>query len=616
MEKNFLKIYVPKNFGMTKIVLIVIAFASIFSISISCFVLNKVIERHDEELIRVIAADVFDDIRNELVKPVSVARMMSNDIFLHEHLKLEDTITENEETEIMKNYLSTIKERFGYDTAFLASEHSKNYWHANGWVKKINPSAERHDIWYKNAVESKENYVLNVDTNEADNLKLGVFVNAKITDSDGNLLGVCGVGLNMDHVQKILEENEREHKIKINLVSQSGLVQVDTESERIRNIYLEKLNYQRNDQFILNKLEDGDYVVTRYFPQFNWYLVVQRDNEDVQGIFANLISYISASFLIGLIILLIFIQLTLRKEQKKIADYAQRHGIASQAGLYVSMHLVDLKNNTIFELSRNPQINLFVVDDGEDAENKIMDCVKNITAPESLSMFLSFVNLKTLSERMTNKTAIYQEFLSENFGWCKAYFMLADKNEKTHQLVFAIEIIDEEKRREKHLLYLSETDLMTGLRNRGSGEKKISDLMANGQSGMFCILDADKFKSVNDTYGHDVGDKVITAISDCLKKTFRNSDVVMRLGGDEFAVFAVDVVDEELGKTIIENLFNAVNKINIPELGERKISISLGAVIFTAKNNLTFEELYKFADSAAYISKKTLGNCSTFHEKI
>ena len=215
---------------------------------------------------------------------------------------------------------------------------------------------------------------------------------------------------------------------------------------------------------------------------------------------------------------------------------------------------------------------------------------------------------------MGDKQAIFQEFLSENYGWCKAYFMLVDNSEdgKIHKIVFAIEIIEEEKRREKHLKHLSETDAMTGLRNRGSGEKTISDLMASGQPGMFVLLDADKFKSINDNFGHGVGDKVIIAIADCLKKAFRPNDITLRLGGDEFAAYAIGITDSAYGKALVQGFFQMIDLVNIPELGDRKISISIGAAIFHEQSEKTFAEIYKQADSAAYKSKKTEGNCLTF----
>lgn len=600
---------------MTKIVLIVIAFASVLSISISCFVLNEVIKEHDEELIKVIASDVYDDIRNEILKPVMVSQSMANDIFLHERLKMEDSISLEEQTVFMVNYLNTIKNRFGYEAAFLVSDRTKNYWRARGYLKKLDWKKDPHDIWYKDAIEKSSSYVLDVGTDEADESRLGIFVDTKIRDEDGNLLGVCGVGLSMERVQRIVSTNEKAYNIKIDLVSKSGLVQVDTDSKNIENLYLENLNYKQNDQFILNKLDDGGFVITKYMSNLDWYLVIKRDAQNMQSAYANVIFYLSIGFLIALAILLAFVQLTLKKGKQQVEEEAKRHGIISQAGLYVSMHLIDLNLNSIHELSRDPEANLFTVEEGENATDKFISGIEKMTAPESLSELLEFADLTTLSNRMKNKNAITHEFLSTTHGWCKAYFMLVDRDKSgaVHQVVFALEMIDEEKRRENHLLYLSETDAMTGLKNRGSGEKYIRELMAQNREGMFCLLDADKFKSVNDNYGHNVGDKVIIAIADCLKKTFRAQDITLRLGGDEFAFYAVGITEQWEGQMIINRFFSMIEKIDIPELGDRKITVSLGAAIYTVDDECSFEELYKRADTATYTSKKTVGNCSTFY---
>ena len=78
---------------------------------------------------------------------------------------------------------------------------------------------------------------------------------------------------------------------------------------------------------------------------------------------------------------------------------------------------------------------------------------------------------------------------------------------------------------------------MTGLYNRGSGERQISHLLQEKTGGLLCLIDCDKFKTINDTYGHSTGDKVIIAVAETMQKSCRDKDVVLRLGGDEFAVF-------------------------------------------------------------------------------
>ena len=130
--------------------------------------------------------------------------------------------------------------------------------------------------------------------------------------------------------------------------------------------------------------------------------------------------------------------------------------------------------------------------------------------------------------------------------------------------------------------------------------------------GVFLLLDADKFKSVNDTHGHSVGDKVIIGIASCLEKTFRESDVVFRLGGDEFAVFAAGLTDKTCATRVIDRLFRNVEAMDIPELPDRRVTVSIGAAFYLADRNVSFEALYERADSGTYESKKQAGNAVTF----
>ncbi|MCR5748106.1 MAG: GGDEF domain-containing protein [Lachnospiraceae bacterium] len=173
------------------------------------------------------------------------------------------------------------------------------------------------------------------------------------------------------------------------------------------------------------------------------------------------------------------------------------------------------------------------------------------------------------------------------------------------------DIVESAKEREE-LKALAETDSMTGILNRGSGEQKMIVALASGKRGMFCIIDIDLFKSINDNFGHDVGDKVIRGIADIIKDEFRDRDIIFRLGGDEYAVFAFNVLDETRGKAILERVFRRVENLEIPELNAEKISVSAGATIVRPGESLTFEEVYKKADEGVYKSKIVRGNDLTF----
>ena len=172
--------------------------------------------------------------------------------------------------------------------------------------------------------------------------------------------------------------------------------------------------------------------------------------------------------------------------------------------------------------------------------------------------------------------------------------------------------IDQEERRGKELQALSETDRMTGLYDRVNGERKINELLADDVEGVFLELDIDNFKSINDTYGHQVGDKVILAVAEALHSTFRSNDITMRMGGDEFGAFAVGITKRQMAEAIIHRLFQHLESLEIPELGDRKVSTSVGAMLFNGENATFFADLYAAVDPAMYTSKGISGNSLTF----
>ena len=607
--KNFLS----NKKNITKTILVITAIAFVLGILVSSFVLQRVIARHDQERMKFIAADIYDDINTELLKLIMIARVMSKDIPLIEQLRLEDEFGFELNVERMANYLTTLKKSFNLSTGYIVSDKSKIYYSPEGFNKFVDVDHDKHDIWYRLFMDKNLDYDFDIDVDEINQNNWTIFVTARICDTDKKFLGVCGVGEYLTSIQNILITDEQTYEVKINLVDQQGIVQIDSDSLNIEMAHIQNIiNPNKSVQFEL-KEKDGLYVVTKFMPDLGLYLVVSQINKNSQSDFSNLIIHMTVCYAILLSILLIFLRVALKTDHLRVEEIAKKHGLASYADLYISMHLINLNENSINEISKNPKYDLISTDSTNNADSQLENAVRQIVALESLKTMLDFVAMDTLIERFQKNRVIQQEFRTREYGWCKAYFIVIDdnKNQEISEVIFAIELIDEEKNRENELLYLSQTDLMTGLKNRGTGEKAVQDLMAQGVEGMFCLLDADKFKSINDNYGHTVGDKVIKAIAECMKKTFRNTDITMRLGGDEFAVYVVGVIDEIRGELFIEDFFDEINNIEIPELGNRKISVSLGSAFFRVKEKLSFDELYKRADSATYESKKVQGNFHT-----
>lgn len=117
----------------------------------------------------------------------------------------------------------------------------------------------------------------------------------------------------------------------------------------------------------------------------------------------------------------------------------------------------------------------------------------------------------------------------------------------------------------------------------------------------FVFFDVDKFKEVNDEYGHLAGDIVLKKIAEVIKKSVREGDTVARWGGDEMVATLVGATEEDAFSKA-EEIRKAVEKIEFPELEDFRATLSIG--VATAEAGKTFEEILKRADDALYKSKQ------------
>lgn len=172
--------------------------------------------------------------------------------------------------------------------------------------------------------------------------------------------------------------------------------------------------------------------------------------------------------------------------------------------------------------------------------------------------------------------------------------------------------ITEKKLAEQKLQVLSETDGLTGISNRRGGEQRIEDALSSRPNGMFIIMDANKFKYVNDTFGHEAGDDVLKGIAKTLEESFRTTDILVRLGGDEFVVFALNVDSTYKAEICINRFFANLEKLDIPSCKDYRITMSMGVVLRQPEDD--FNSLYKKADSLMYQSKARGGNAYEFYK--
>ena len=167
--------------------------------------------------------------------------------------------------------------------------------------------------------------------------------------------------------------------------------------------------------------------------------------------------------------------------------------------------------------------------------------------------------------------------------------------------------INERKRVEEILHELSLTDDLTGLSNRrgfftlAQQELKIANRMIKGVSLVFA--DLDNLKNINDSFGHQEGDKVLIEAANILKKTFREADIIARIGGDEFVLFQIGNSGITMDK-INERVQTAIHKYNANADREYTYSISFGIAFCEPEGSYSLDELLAQADKSMYEQKR------------
>jgi diguanylate cyclase (GGDEF)-like protein len=166
----------------------------------------------------------------------------------------------------------------------------------------------------------------------------------------------------------------------------------------------------------------------------------------------------------------------------------------------------------------------------------------------------------------------------------------------------------EAKRLMEHLRESALRDAMTGLYNRRFLEEYVVTLVAGSQrrksSFAVLMLDLDFFKQVNDTHGHEAGDKVIKTLADILQRNVRTSDMAVRYGGEEFLLVLMDTGAEAALK-VAEKIRGEVEATKIPLPGGMlQKTISIGVAEYPQDSD-TFWQVVKFADVALYQAKSS-----------
>jgi diguanylate cyclase (GGDEF)-like protein/PAS domain S-box-containing protein len=158
------------------------------------------------------------------------------------------------------------------------------------------------------------------------------------------------------------------------------------------------------------------------------------------------------------------------------------------------------------------------------------------------------------------------------------------------------------------LRHKSDTDALTGLRNRAYVDRFLRGLLSAGEGSTYSLgvlfIDVDKFKEVNDTFGHEAGDRVLKMVSETIRNNLRKTDVVGRWGGDEFIAIVQDVASVEELREIAEKIRMLVglSRLDLEE-GSAVATVTIGGKL--ARKGASSESLLKRADELMYRMKRS-----------
>ncbi|MBQ3029564.1 MAG: diguanylate cyclase [Lachnospiraceae bacterium] len=204
------------------------------------------------------------------------------------------------------------------------------------------------------------------------------------------------------------------------------------------------------------------------------------------------------------------------------------------------------------------------------------------------------------------------------YQWCRVlYRAICDENGGPYLAIGKISNINLFKKEIEQLERESKTDSLTGAYNKMATRDLIDDYIKAHPTGthMLLLIDVDNFKKVNDTYGHQCGDEILTYVIQNLRDTYVSGEIIGRIGGDEFVVFIGDVKEKAQLLEKAQELHNLLHRPYRRGNQTIPVSASIGVAMYP-EDGACYDELLYCADNALYEVKATQkGNFAIYSAK-
>jgi diguanylate cyclase (GGDEF)-like protein len=245
----------------------------------------------------------------------------------------------------------------------------------------------------------------------------------------------------------------------------------------------------------------------------------------------------------------------------------------------------------------------------------IEDANRATVDPAYQDLVRDFTNLERLKRELRDKDSDSVQYLAKEVGWMLGRAVVMERNADgvPTKLFYIVEDIDKSKRQMELVSYRAEHDALTGLLNRAALDHSMGDVRDDPRPVAVMIMDVDAFKSVNDHFGHGVGDQVLSGVARAISSSMRSSDLVYRYGGDEFVVIA-----RNCPASSEPELVHRISLINRSLEGRfaEVPNLTLSAGIAFGANGSMCDELLASADTALYRAKRTPAKCCVFDPEV
>lgn len=590
-----------------------------------------------ERVSSLTAEGIYYQIASMFTKPVNTSMTMAHDSLLVKHLADEPNHMSDEKyIETTRNYLNAYREKYGFDSVFLVSAPTGRYYNFNGLDRTLKEGDPEND-WYYDFLDSSQDYNLNVDNDEVEGAEneITVFINCKVTDVQGTVLGVVGVGIRVGHLEELLESYEEKFGVEAYLVDSDGTIEISTTYngyERVdwfavygqQGIREQVLEWKEDSSNLElwgtpdSKNSEKSYIVTRYIPELSWHLLVEQNTGLIIEKMRTQIFQTCIGILIVILIVLTIITSVIRRFNRQITELIEeRQAVFRKAteDMYENIYEFNITENCYVgkmtgEYFKSLGAGNLPYDEGLEVVAK-----KQIKEEFREGYISTFSPQNVIREYEIGNNHLQYDFMitqdDVTYYWMRidAYIFYSAEDNSIHMFTYR-KNIDAEKRKEIQ----AEMDEMTGFFTKKATERMIQNMLRDNREQLyaFFIFDIDNFKTANDRFGHVFGDYCIKEFTGVIRDHFRKSDILGRLGGDEFVVF-LSVPDEEWTESKAKELVDALDITCTQRLAEWKMSTSIG-IAFALPGETSFDTLYHNADQALYQTKQRGKNGFTIYK--